>query len=78
MNEQKQFINKAELAKRYGVSVPTVKSWMRAKKIPYIKVGSVVRFDISEVDASIRLNCRFAAKHETVDTKLTPAPFSVG
>jgi excisionase family DNA binding protein len=37
-------LDKREAARRLGKSVRTVDAWMRAKKLPYIKVGRSVLF----------------------------------
>lgn len=40
---------KGEIAKVLGVSTRTVESWMRDRKIPFIRVGKIVRFDVLHV-----------------------------
>lgn len=50
-----------ELAKKFTVSVSTVRAWIREGHIPphtYIKIGSTYRFDIARV----------------MDTLMTPKP----
>jgi excisionase family DNA binding protein len=37
-------LDKREAARRLGKSVRTVDGWMRAKKLPYVKVGRSVLF----------------------------------
>ena len=41
-----------QVATHYQVSISTVRSWVREKIIPFIKVGGMYRFRISEVDAA--------------------------
>lgn len=40
-----QWVKKRALAKEVGVSLRTIDSWMAERKIPYLKVGGVVRFN---------------------------------
>jgi excisionase family DNA binding protein len=40
-----------DLAKMLKVSVPTIYSWVKARKIPFIKIGErSIRFKVSEID----------------------------
>lgn len=54
------FVNKSILAQRYTVSTRTIDNWMQERIIPFTKIGGVVRFRISEVDAALS---RFAVKN---------------
>lgn len=47
-------ITAAELSGRIGVSVDTLYRYVRDKKIPYYRVGSMLRFDEAEVRDAIR------------------------
>lgn len=38
-------VKKAEIASSYSVTPRTVDNWMKAGKIPYFKIGKVVRFN---------------------------------
>lgn len=38
-----------EMADFLGVKVNTLYSWVHIRKIPYIKVGRLVKFDLQEV-----------------------------
>lgn len=40
---------KAEIAKILAVSTRTVESWMSDRKIPFMRVGKIVRFDALRV-----------------------------
>lgn len=40
-----ELIDTSELCKRLSVTEPTVIAWRNTKKIPFIKIGGVVRFD---------------------------------
>jgi len=44
-----------QVAKHYQVSISTVRSWIRAKRIPFLKVGGMYRFKMLEVDAAFLL-----------------------
>jgi excisionase family DNA binding protein len=52
----KRFINTEELAEYLGVGINTVRSWTFMKKIPYVKMGRLVRFDLKEIDKWIHDN----------------------
>ena len=48
-----RIVKAADLAKRYGVSLPTIHAWARSERIPVaFKEGRVVRFN--------RLDCDYA------------------
>jgi excisionase family DNA binding protein len=40
-----ELIDTSELCKRLSVTEPTVIAWRNSRKIPFIKIGGVVRFD---------------------------------
>jgi len=39
----------SEAADFLGVKVNTLYSWVHTRKIPYVKVGRLVRFDLAEI-----------------------------
>lgn len=41
-------VSKKEIAKHFGVSIPTVDRWIKAG-VPHYKIGKLVRFEIEEV-----------------------------
>ena len=43
----------AEVSVRLGVSVNTLYSWVNQRKIPYVKIGRLLRFDQETIDAWI-------------------------
>ena len=45
----KEFITPEELAREYGMSVSTQSKMRSAKKIPYHKIGSYVRYKVSDI-----------------------------
>jgi hypothetical protein len=40
-----RLVTKSELAKILRVSPRCIDNWMRAKMVPYLKIGRLVRFD---------------------------------
>ncbi|MEI6323700.1 MAG: helix-turn-helix domain-containing protein [bacterium] len=46
-------LNKNDIAKRCNVSVRTVDSWIRTKKIPSIKISRAIRFRWNAVEAAL-------------------------
>lgn len=42
------------LAKRLGISAPTLRRLSRAGAIPSLRIGSVIRYDLPEVMAAVR------------------------
>lgn len=47
---EKRFIGVKELAVYLGIKVNTVYSWVCLRKIPYVKMGRLVKFDLREID----------------------------
>ena len=39
-----------ELANKLGVSVSGVYTWVSQEKIPFVKIGRLVRFDANDID----------------------------
>ena len=46
----KEYISPEELAREYGMSVSTQSKMRSAKKIPYHKIGSYVRYKVSDIN----------------------------
>jgi excisionase family DNA binding protein len=46
----KRYFNPHELSTYLGLSLQTIYEWTSQKKIPFIKLGRLVKFDIIEVD----------------------------
>ena len=40
-----------EMARRLGVAKNTLYDWCAVRKIPHIKLGKFLRFDLAEIDA---------------------------
>ena len=57
MTDQKQYVQIAEVARHFSVSISTIRAWLRKGLIPrntYIKVGDTYRFDLKDVDNPLR------------------------
>ena len=54
MNKKYQGIK--EISQYLGVTVNTLYSWVCQKRIPYIKVGRLVRFDMDRIQKWLELN----------------------
>ena len=50
----KRFIGIQELADLLGISKNTVYSWTCQKRIPYLKVGRLVKFDRGDIEGWIK------------------------
>jgi len=48
-----ELVTKEQLAKKLQVSLRTVTNWQKRQIIPYIKIGKVVRFYVSDVISAI-------------------------
>ncbi len=46
----KRLMNINDLSKHLGVQVSTVYSWVSQKKIPYVKMGRLVKFDAKDIE----------------------------
>lgn len=46
-------IDKDTLARELGVSVNTLYAWVNQRKIPYVKVGRLLKFDRKDIEAWI-------------------------
>lgn len=42
-----------EAASRLGISVKTLYAWVHLRKVPYVKVGRLVRFDARDINTWI-------------------------
>jgi len=49
--EKLALIDKPELARQCKVSIHLVHKWVQENKVPYYKIGTLVRFDLDEVIA---------------------------
>ncbi len=46
----KRFLNVRDLCNYLEIEINTVYSWVYQKKIPYLKIGRLVKFDKQEID----------------------------
>ena len=79
---ESKYVSSTELAKHFAVSVPTVRQWMRQKKIPpnmYVKVGTAYRFLLEDIEQFFfTLNARRAdSKRRMVGGAEVPDPSPV-
>ncbi len=54
------FIDKPEASRRLHASQRTVEQWMQEGLLPYYKIGNLVRFKWTEVEAHLNQRCRIA------------------
>lgn len=53
LDEQK-LVRKRKIAQRYDVSPRTIQEWMEQGKLPFHKIGYMVRFDPEECDRALK------------------------
>ena len=51
---KKRFFNVREISIYLGMSVPTIYRYAEEKKVPYFKIGKVLRFDVQEIERWMR------------------------
>lgn len=44
------------LARYLDLSPETIRSWVKLRKVPFYKVGRLVKFDLSEIDVILKKN----------------------
>ena len=47
---EKRFIGTEELAQYMDLSINTIYSWVCMRKIPFFKMGRLVKFDLKEIE----------------------------
>lgn len=47
---ERRYIGINELSEYISMSKNTIYSWIWLRKIPYVKMGKIVRFDLKEID----------------------------
>jgi excisionase family DNA binding protein len=57
-----KLVGPKEIAEYLNVSVNTIYSWISMRKIPFFKIGRLVKFDFKEID-----NWKQSAKVEVLD-----------
>ncbi len=56
MNVENKFLNVDELAVYLGVSKNTIYWWTTTKKVPYNKLGRLVRFNLDNINSWLQEN----------------------
>ena len=51
---EKRFLGLEELSQYLGLAKGTVYIWVCHKKIPYLKMGRLVKFDLKEIEAWLK------------------------
>ncbi len=51
---EKRFLRIEELSEYMGTPVATLYTWTHQKKIPHLKMGRSVRFDLREIEAWLK------------------------
>lgn len=51
---EKRFLGTDELSQYLNLSINTIRSWIWQKKIPYCKMGRLVRFDLKEIEVWLK------------------------
>ena len=54
MPSGRHFLGTEEFAEYLGLPINTLRSWVWMRKIPYIKLGKIVKFDLRDIDEWIR------------------------
>ena len=47
---ENKLLNITEMAEYLGITVGTLYAWVSQKRIPYIKLGRLVKFDLRKID----------------------------
>ena len=56
LNSEPRLVNVHEAAKYLAVSVSTLYGWAWQRKLPFVKVGRALRFDLADLEKFIRVN----------------------
>lgn len=51
--DNQRLITKEQLSEWLSVPIKTIQDWVYKRKIPFVKVGSLVRFRVSEIESWI-------------------------
>ena len=51
---EKRYLGMAECSEYIGITKGTLYSWVSHKRIPYIKIGKLVKFDLKEIEPWIK------------------------
>lgn len=55
MGSERRYLSPKELSQYLGIATQTVYEWVSQKKIAYIKMGRLVRFDQQEIDELLKM-----------------------
>ena len=61
---RRRLISASEIAERLGIQCQTVYLWVRQKRIPFYRVGRLVKFDEAEVLARFRADIENEEDHQ--------------
>jgi hypothetical protein len=50
---RRPLVRRGVIQRRYDISARTLDNWMRTRKIPYYKIGSMLFFSIEKCDAAL-------------------------
>jgi excisionase family DNA binding protein len=56
VNPEHRLVNVNEAAKYLAVSVSTLYGWAWQRKLPFVKVGRALRFDLADLEKFSRVN----------------------
>jgi excisionase family DNA binding protein len=58
MANSKRLYTCKDVAERYGVQIETVWKWVRTGKIPFMRIGKLIRFYESDLKAYEERRCK--------------------
>lgn len=50
MGSEQRYLSPQELSQYLGIAIQTVYEWTSQRRVPYIKLGRLVKFDQREID----------------------------
>lgn len=48
-NEESSLIDGDQICKRFGISKQTLQNWRDRKEIPFVQIGTVIRYDFNKI-----------------------------
>ena len=51
---EKRYVNVNDIANYLGMSKPSIYRYAESRKIPFLKIGKVLRFDVVEIEKWLR------------------------
>lgn len=51
---ERRYLNIRELSEYTGISKATIYTWVCQKRIPYVKISNLLRFDLRQIDGWIK------------------------